>query len=67
MSVVATEPDDLPEKMYSSVKVAELFDVTPETVGDWIKQGKLPGSEKINGRFRIPHSAVIALAKGRHG
>lgn len=59
--------DREPEKLYSTTRVAELFSVTVETVGDWIKQGKLPGSVKVNGKWKVPHSAVMALANGRHG
>jgi excisionase family DNA binding protein len=55
-----------PEPHLSTERIAELFEVTAETVRNWIEKGSLPGV-KVNGYFRIPLSAVRKLAKGRYG
>lgn len=54
------------EQFYSPKKVAETFQVTQDTVHNWRRQGLLKGV-KINGRWRIYRSSVIALANARHG
>lgn len=50
----------------STERIAELFEVTAETVRNWIEKGDLPGV-KVNGYYRVPLSAVRALAKERYG
>jgi predicted site-specific integrase-resolvase len=55
------------EQFYSSVKVAQLFDVTVETVNNWIKRGLLEGAVKINGQWRIPRAAVLKLGNIQFG
>lgn len=57
---------ETPDRFYSTASVAELFDVKVETVQTWIKEGKLP-AVKIGSRWKIRHSAVMALANERHG
>jgi excisionase family DNA binding protein len=51
---------------YTPQQVAELFQVTPETVHNWIKGGKLPALN-LNGRYRIAKPDLVAFAKERHG
>lgn len=50
---------------YSVSEVAEMFDVTPQAVRDWIKTRKLiaiqPASE--GGLYRIPVPAVAAMRR----
>jgi excisionase family DNA binding protein len=55
------------DPLLSTKKIAALFDVTPETVRDWIEQGKLEGAVKINRSWRVPKSKVMAFARQRHG
>lgn len=54
------------EQYYSTKKVAELFDVSIETVGNWIKRGLIEG-RKINGYWRVKRSSVHEFANARHG
>jgi excisionase family DNA binding protein len=54
------------DPLLSTQKVARLFDVKPETVRDWIEQGKIEGT-KINGQWRIKKSEVMRFGKQRHG
>lgn len=51
---------------YSTRRVAKLFDVTTETVVNWIKTNKLPATQ-INGRWKIKRSDVIAFGNAKHG
>lgn len=54
------------EQFYSTRKVASLFNVTVETVVAWIKNGTLE-AVKINGYWRIPRRAVLALGNSKYG
>ena len=58
-------PED--NKLYTTIQVAEMFAVTPETVRDWIKEGKLPGIV-IGGRsYRVRRRDLIAFANHKYG
>lgn len=54
-----------PEKFYSTNKVAELFEVTSETVRNWIEEGKLK-AVKVNGLWRVPRDEVLRFANDRY-
>lgn len=54
------------DPLLSTNKVAALFDVTAETVRDWISQGKIEGV-KINNTWRIRKSEVLRFGQQRHG
>lgn len=54
------------DPLLSTTKVAALFDVRPETVRDWIEQGKIEGV-KINRSWRIKKSEVLRFGQQRHG
>lgn len=48
-------------KFYSITTVAKIFEVTPATIRNWITSGSLK-AVKIQGRWRIPHSAIVAFS-----
>lgn len=54
------------DPLLSTNKVAALFDVTSETVRDWIAQGKIEGV-KINNIWRVRKSEVLRYGQQRHG
>jgi excisionase family DNA binding protein len=55
-------PNEVPDsQFYSTSKVAEMFGVTPATVRNWVKEGKLR-SITINRRMRIERASVRELA-----
>jgi transposase len=60
---IASDPID---KMYSTQYVADMFDVTAETVRNWINAGKLE-SIQVNGYHKIPRRALLAFANSRYG
>lgn len=53
------------EKFYTTNKVGELFEVTAETVRNWIEEGKMKAM-KINGQWRVPRSEVLRFANERY-
>lgn len=54
------------EVYYPTTKVAETFDVTTETVRNWIARGYITGV-KVGMHYRVPQSEVIRIAKERYG
>lgn len=43
-------------------EVARIFCVTPRTVREWIREGKIPGCIKVGGHtIRIPKGSIIGL------
>lgn len=58
-------PEDPDFKFYSTAEVAELFGVTPETVRDWVKAGKLK-SHKIGQRVKIRRDDLIAFGNSKY-
>lgn len=50
------------DKNYTRKEAADRLRVIPETVSEWIKAGKLPGSRKIGKKWLIPASAVEGRA-----
>jgi excisionase family DNA binding protein len=54
------------EQLYTPGQVAELFQVTPYTIREWLKDGTLRGI-KPGGRWRIPESAIEELATTKFG
>lgn len=56
-----------PEEQYlSTTSVAQIFDVSVETVISWIKKGQLDAIS-VNGRWRIRRASVQALGTSRYG
>lgn len=54
------------KEFIATPKVAELFDVTTETIRHWIDKGLLH-AEKIDGRWYVTRESVIERGKLRHG
>lgn len=52
-----------PDRLYTSEVVAALFDVTPATVRNWVKRGKLAPACKP-GCYRFLGSEVLRLIGG---
>jgi excisionase family DNA binding protein len=50
----------------STNTVAAMFEVQPETVRDWIALERIPAT-KINGKWRIKKSDMLAFANSQHG
>lgn len=65
MSPRAPKNPALP-KLYTTKQVADMYEVTAETVRNWIDRGQLRAI-KVNGFYRIPHEDVLALARDKYG
>ena len=62
MTVIPSEENPL----YSISTVAEMFDVKPYTVREWLKSGRINGT-KVMGQWRIQKSECIRIANEEHG
>ncbi|AKC02892.1 HTH DNA binding protein [Gordonia phage Gmala1] len=58
--------ENLPDMLTAS-EVMEFFRVSRTTVGEWLKNGSLPGSMKIGRDWRIPKTDIIDLAIKMYG
>ncbi len=58
--------DEADVKLYTTKKVAELCEVTTETVRNWIKSGDLR-AVNLNGFWRVPHADLKSFLNERHG
>jgi excisionase family DNA binding protein len=55
------------EHMFSTEKCAELMEVTPHTVRQWIRDGKI-NAVKLGGRYwRVPRSSILEFANTKYG
>lgn len=54
------------EVYYSTTHVAQTFELTTETIRNWIDRGYIKGI-KVGLNYRIPKSEVIRIAKERYG
>jgi excisionase family DNA binding protein len=66
MTVMPTGDLSLEDPLLSTAKVAEMFDVKPETIRDWIAEGKISGV-KINRSWRVRRSVALAFGTARYG
>lgn len=48
-------------------RVAQIFDVTPYTVRDWLKSGKLKGVKSPGGQWRVTEEEVERFANQEYG
>lgn len=65
---MASENEQQNDRLVKVRDVAEMFDVEPATVREWLKNGDLVGIKIGRGHYwRIPLSEVKALANRRHG
>jgi excisionase family DNA binding protein len=53
------------DKLYSTTRVAEIFDVSNETVRDWIKAGKLNAIRLGSNRLRVTDREIKRFASHR--
>jgi excisionase family DNA binding protein len=61
---MSSTDDDL--QLYTTSQVAELCQVTTETVRNWITKNTLPALQ-INGLWRVRKSDLRAFLTERHG
>jgi hypothetical protein len=65
MKGVAVEKDRLPTtRLVSRRDVADLFEVTTETVGTWVQRGLLPSPVRIGRKVFWKHEVIAALLEG---
>lgn len=50
-------------KLYTTKAIAEIFDVTAETVRTWIVTGKLTGTQVNGNQYRVKQDDLVAFAK----
>lgn len=50
------------EKLYTKEEAAEILSISPVTLSDWLRAGKVRGV-KLGRVWRIPESALEELAK----
>lgn len=60
---MSTFSDIEPDRLYTSEVVAALFDVTPATVRNWVRRGKLIPAGKL-GCYRFFGSELLRLVGG---
>lgn len=58
-------PDSI-TKLYTTKAVAEIFDVTAETVRNWIITGKLKGTQVNGKQYRITRADLLDFAKRQY-
>jgi excisionase family DNA binding protein len=64
---LAAAPPAAPARAHASVtEVARAFDVTPQTIRNWVDRGWLPAERTPGGTRRIPRS-VLASAEALAG
>lgn len=59
-------PDSI-TKLYTTKAVAEIFDVTTETVRNWIINGKLIGTQVDGRQYRVTRQDLLDFAKKHFG
>jgi predicted DNA-binding transcriptional regulator AlpA len=53
-----------PKRMLSRRDVADMFGVSPETVGEWVRRGLLPSPLRIGRKLFWTPEAIAALLEG---
>lgn len=54
------------EQLYTTGSISQMFEVSTETVRNWIKDKKLE-AVKVGNSWRVPKSALIEFVNNRHG
>jgi excisionase family DNA binding protein len=54
------------DQFYKASQIADMFQVTPATVREWLKNGTIK-STKINGQWRVSESDLREFAQKEHG
>ncbi|NIO28949.1 MAG: excisionase family DNA-binding protein [Candidatus Latescibacteria bacterium] len=49
------------KRLYTTFQAARLFGVTPDTVLNWIKSGKIPAGRTLGGHYRIRKETLDEL------
>jgi excisionase family DNA binding protein len=52
---------------FTRAEAAQLFEVAPNTISRWARDGKLPFIETPGGRRRYPMEFTLALARKLNG
>lgn len=53
---------------FTRAEVAELFEVSPNTVSRWVRDGKIPSVLTPGGRHRYPLEEIVLLVRElQHG
>lgn len=61
------DPEDpVASKTYTTTEVGKMFDVTSETVRDWIVKGHLPAVRLPSGTYRIHRSTLVEFGTSRY-
>ncbi len=67
-SLVETIYDHKHKSYFTRAEVAELFEVSPNTVSRWVRGGKIPSVLTPGGRHRYPVEEIIHLVRDlQHG
>lgn len=61
-----TEPAVSLPKLYTTKEIAQIFDVTPETVRAWLNKGQLRGTQVMAHRYLVTRADLIAFAKSHY-
>ncbi|MBI5378785.1 MAG: helix-turn-helix domain-containing protein [Nitrospirae bacterium] len=48
---------------FTRTEVARLFEVSPNTISRWVRQGKLPSIQTPGGRRRYPQEPILRLMR----
>lgn len=59
-------PDSI-AKLYTTKAIAEIFDVTAETVRTWIVTGKLKGTQVNGKQYRVTRADLLEFANKHYG
>tara|TARA_R100000234_G_scaffold87887_2_gene56404 strand:+ start:479 stop:736 length:258 start_codon:yes stop_codon:yes gene_type:complete len=51
------------EPLWTAEEVAKFYNISPSTIGDWRKKGRIPYITLINGHFRYDMDMVRAFAE----
>jgi len=54
-------------KFYDTIEVSKLFSVTPETVRNWVVEGKFPNTRRVGRKYMIPETDLQALLSSTYG
>jgi putative resolvase len=57
----------LEDPLRSVEYIAEVFEVRPYTVREWLNTGKMNGVKLPTGTWRVPNSEIVRFANERHG
>jgi excisionase family DNA binding protein len=56
---------EVEDPFMSTVSIAEMFDVTPYTVRQWVREGKLKAT-KVNRSWKVRRSEAVRFANEKY-